>query len=174
MRVRHALFASFLVAASCGGKGTPAPELPVKPPVDVPPPAPKPRTAAELFLDQCHGDVVAARDALPAILAVTGPRTADNTLKPLDDLFVHLGNALSIAGLYSEVHPDEGVREAARTCEQEGSTLGSDLALNRALYDAVAAVPTDALDDEVSGSSRSSCATSASPASTRTRPPAAG
>ena len=114
----------------------------------MPQPPEKPKTAAEQFMAECHGDVVAARNMLPAILAVTGPRTLDNTLEPFDQMYIHLANAMAMAGLFSEVHPDEGVRDAARVCEQEGSTLASELSLNRPLYDAVAAVPTDGLDDE--------------------------
>ncbi len=147
---RHAISATaaLFLAAACGGKGTPAPEKPVKPPVDVPTPPAKPPTAAEQFTAQCQGDVASARAILPSILAVSGPRTLDNTLKPLDDLLVHLGNAMALAGLYSEVHPEEAVREAARTCEQDGSKLGSELSLNRPLYDAIAAVPAAGLDEE--------------------------
>ncbi len=150
MRPRLVLSAAavILAAASCGGPSKPAPEKPVKQPDVTPPAPPKAKTLAEQFTDQCHGDVVAARALLPAILDATGPRTLENTLRPLDDLFIHLGNAMSMAGLYSEVHPDEGVREAARTCEQEGATFGSELSLNRKLYDAVAAVPAAGLDEE--------------------------
>ena len=145
MRIRTALSAAALVlVAACGGKGTP-PEKPVKQP-DISKPA-KPLTPAEQFMARCRGDVVAARELLPAIVASTDVRTVENTLRPLDGLFVRLANAMAIAGLYSEVHPDEGVREAARACEQEGSQLGSELALNRRLYDAVASVPTEGLDD---------------------------
>jgi thimet oligopeptidase len=147
MRLRHVVSAILVAAAACGGSSTPAPEKPVKLPEVTRVPE-KPKTAAEQFLAQCHGDIVAARDMLPAIVSASGARTVDNTLRPLDNLFVHLGNAMAMAGLFSEVHPDEGVREAARTCEQEGAQFGSELSLNRPLYDAVAAVPTDGLDDE--------------------------
>lgn len=148
MRVRPLLaaVAALLAAASCGGPSKP-PEKPVKAAAPAPQPAP-PKTLAEQFLATCKGDLAAARAALDPIRAVKGARTLDNTLVPLDDLFVHLGNAMAMAGLYSEVHPDEDVREAARACEQEGSQLATDLALDRALYDAVAAVPAAGLDDE--------------------------
>ena len=152
MRLRPLLaaaLAAITAAAACGGSSKPAPEKPVKSPATATTTTPaKPKTPAEQFLAECQGDVAAARNALPAILAVNGARTADNTLRPLDDLFVNLGNAMAMAGLYSEVHPDEGVREAARQCEQEGAQFGTELSLNRPLYDAIAAVPTGDLDDE--------------------------
>jgi thimet oligopeptidase len=46
----------------------------------------------------------------------------------------------ALAGLMSEVHPDEAIRDAARECEQEVSRFYSDLALDRDMYDALAAV----------------------------------
>ncbi|HET9622721.1 MAG TPA: M3 family metallopeptidase [Kofleriaceae bacterium] len=46
----------------------------------------------------------------------------------------------AMAGLMSEVHPDEAIRDAARECEQEVSRFYSDLALDRDMYDALAAV----------------------------------
>jgi thimet oligopeptidase len=148
MRLRPlvAAAAAVLLAAACGGSTKPAPEKPVKPPVTTQPE--KPKSAADQFLAGCQGDLAAARKILPTILSAGGARTLDNTLRPLDDLLVHLGNAMAIAGLYSEVHPDETVREAARSCEQEGAQLGTELALNRPLYDAIAAVPVDGLDEE--------------------------
>jgi thimet oligopeptidase len=144
--------AALLAAAACGGPSKPAPEKPVKPVVTQPPapaPAPaQPKTVAERFVAECKGEIAAARAVLPAIRAATGPRTLDNTLRPLDDLFIHLGNAMAMAGLFSEVHPDEAVREGARACEQEGAQLATELSLDRPLYDAIAAVPAAGLDDE--------------------------
>ena len=46
----------------------------------------------------------------------------------------------------SEVHPDEAIRDAARECEQEVSRFYSDLALDREMYDALAAVDVASAD----------------------------
>ena len=46
----------------------------------------------------------------------------------------------------SEVHPDEAIRDAARECEQEVSRFYSDLALDREMYDALAAVDVSGAD----------------------------
>ena len=51
-----------------------------------------------------------------------------------------------MAGLMSEVHPDEVIRDAARDCEQEVARFYSDLALDRDMYDALAAVDISAAD----------------------------
>src|SRR5690242_13762498 len=52
----------------------------------------------------------------------------------------------ALAGLMSEVHPDEVIRDAARECEQEVSRFYSELALDREMYDALAAVDVSAAD----------------------------
>ncbi|HEY0192704.1 MAG TPA: M3 family metallopeptidase, partial [Kofleriaceae bacterium] len=46
----------------------------------------------------------------------------------------------AMAGLMSEVHPDEAIRDAARECEQACAKFYSELALDREMYDAIAAV----------------------------------
>jgi thimet oligopeptidase len=147
MRPRPALLAALLVVSSCGGKPKPPPEKPVTPP-PAEKPVEKPKTAAELYQAECQAELTAAKAMLPQILEVKDARTVDNTLKPLGALYVHLGNAAARAGLYSEVHPDDGVRDAARVCEQDGSKFSTEISLNRPLYDAVAKVPLDGLDDE--------------------------
>jgi len=51
-----------------------------------------------------------------------------------------------MAGLMSEVHPDEAIRDAARECEQQVARFYSDLALDREMYDALAAVDVSSAD----------------------------
>lgn len=92
------------------------------------------------FLEECRSALDAARRALPELLATAAPRTVDNTLAPYNALLVHLSNAGAMAGLLSEVHPLENVRDSARSFEQEVSKLNSELSLNREVYDALAAV----------------------------------
>ncbi len=54
--------------------------------------------------------------------------------------------AVALAGLMSEVHPDEAVRDAARECEQEVSRFYSDLALDRDMYETLAAIDVSGAD----------------------------
>ncbi|MBK9033003.1 MAG: Zn-dependent oligopeptidase [Myxococcales bacterium] len=112
----------------------------------VTPPAPKPKTVAELFLIDCRAGIDTAKGILPGIAAITEPRSVDNTLVPLNALYTALANVAAKAGLYSEVHPDPEVQTAARTCEQEASAFMTDLMLDRTLYDAIAAVALDGAD----------------------------
>lgn len=98
------------------------------------------------MLAECRRALDAAARALPALLAVPAPRTVDNTLRAYNELLLQLGNAGAIAGLLSEVHSEETIRDAARNYEQEVSKLASELSLNREIYDALAAVDTSGAD----------------------------
>lgn len=146
MSTRSLAFFAAAIVAACGPK-QPASEQTVKEPV-VDKPVAKPKSPEELFLAECRQGLSAAKDILPQLLAVEGERTVDNTLKRLNELHTAMANSAAMAGLYSEVHPTEKVREAARTCEQEVTTFLSELQLNRPLYDALAAVKVDPADAE--------------------------
>jgi len=52
------------------------------------------------------------------MLAVTGKRTIENTLKPYDQMLTYLDAVANQAGLIKEVHPDESVRTAAEKISQ--------------------------------------------------------
>ncbi len=145
MSTRRLALLAAAAAVSCGPKPQPT-EPPVKEPV-VEKPVEKPKSAEELFLAQCRQSLAAAKATLPEILGVEDERTVDNTLGGLNKLHTNLSNSLALSGLYSEVHPSEKVREAARTCEQEATQFATELGLNRALYDALAAVKVDAAAD---------------------------
>jgi thimet oligopeptidase len=73
-------------------------------------------------------------------------RTVDGTLALYNQLLVAASATNALAGLMSEVHPDEAIRDAARECEQEVARFYSDLALDREMYDALAAVDVAAGD----------------------------
>jgi thimet oligopeptidase len=98
------------------------------------------------LLAECRRALDSASHALPALLAVTAPRTVDNTLRPYNELLLHLSNAGAIAGLLSEVHSEESIRDAARGCEQEVSRFASELSLHRGVYECLASVDTTASD----------------------------
>src|SRR6185295_7918054 len=80
----------------------------------------------------------------PEILAA--PRTIEETLGRYNQLLMAASASNAMAGLMSEVHPEEEIRDAARECEQEVSRFYSDLALDRDVYDALAAVDVSAAD----------------------------
>jgi len=91
------------------------------------------------FADDCLAGLRRAQALRPQI--VTGaPRTVEGTLAAYNQLLVAASASNALAGLMSEVHPEEAIRDAARECEQDVSRFYSDLALDRDMYDALAAV----------------------------------
>jgi len=81
------------------------------------------------------------------ILAVEGERTVENTLEPLNQLYMHFDAASQEAQLFSSVHSDEAVRDEAAAARSVISARGTELNLDRELYDAIAAVDLSDADD---------------------------
>ena len=97
------------------------------------------------FVDDCRTGLRRAVELRPQIIASTD-RTIAGTLVPYNQLLVAASSSNALAGLMSEVHPDEAIRDAAREVEQEVSRFYSDLALDRDMFDALAAVDVSAAD----------------------------
>src|SRR6185295_8810300 len=76
------------------------------------------------------------------------PRGINETLARYNELLTAASASNAQAGLMSEVHPDEAIRDAARECEQEVARFYSDLWLDREMYDALAAVDVSGADAE--------------------------
>jgi Zn-dependent oligopeptidase len=110
----------------------------------------QPQIAEKAFAARCGEGLAAAKAVLPKLLAVSGPRTVENTLEPYNDIMIGIGRSAAMASLMSEVHPDEKIRDAARSCEQDVSAFATDLQLNRPLYDALAAVDLKGVDADTS------------------------
>ena len=85
--------------------------------------------------------------ALAALLAVAGPRTPENSLRLYDVAIEHLSLAGSQAGILNSVAPDKTVRDQAQMEAQRIAMAGSALSLNRAVYDALAAIDLSGVDD---------------------------
>ena len=94
---------------------------------------------ASAFAADCLAGLRRAQALRPKIIAAKA-RTRAGTLGPYNELLLAASSSNALAGLMSEVHPDEAIRDAARECEQEVSRFYSDLALDRDMYDALAAV----------------------------------
>ena len=78
----------------------------------------------------------------------TSPRTIDEALVRYNELLTAASASNALAGLMSEVHPDEKIRDAARECEQAVSKFYSELALDRDMYDALAAIDVSGADPD--------------------------
>jgi thimet oligopeptidase len=101
----------------------------------------------ERFTTQCLAGLRRAEALRPQIIA-GAPHTIDETLVRYNELLTAASASNALAGLMSEVHPDEAIRDAARECEQEVARFYSDLALDREMYDALAAVDVAGVDAE--------------------------
>lgn len=87
-------------------------------------------------------------DCLAGLERAKTLRPTVNSLERYNELLMAASASNALAGLMSEVHPDEAIRDAARDCEQQVSKFYSALALDREIYDALAAVDVSATDAE--------------------------
>src|SRR5262245_50502864 len=93
-----------------------------------------------------EGRFARARQSLDQLLAVKGPRTAANTLRPYDDMRAELETADTEAELLAGVHPDENVRRAGDELDRRVQALTSEIQLRSDVYDALNAIRSDGLD----------------------------
>ncbi len=89
-----------------------------------------------------------AKTLIAKVAASKAPHTVENTLRPYDDALLELDAVGAQSSLMENVHPDSGLRTASEKLSQEASALGTDLSLNRPVYDALAAIPTAGLNPE--------------------------
>jgi thimet oligopeptidase len=87
-------------------------------------------------------------DCLAGLERAKTLRPTVNSLEGYNELLMAASASNALAGLMSEVHPDEAIRDTARECEQEVSKFYSALSLDREIYDAVASVDVSAADAE--------------------------
>jgi len=103
---------------------------------------------AAQFSRQEDDHLAKAKADIARMLAVKGKRTVDNTLQPYDDAAIELDAAGAIAGVIEQVDPDSSLRDAAEAASRRVSAYGTELSLNRDVYDALKAIPTAAADAE--------------------------
>ncbi len=106
------------------------------------------RSTPDDFVKIQEGRVSLAQAALDRMLSVTGQRTIENTLEPLDEAYAYIDSAVQQASLIQEVHPDQEFREASESISQKIAAFATDISLNREIYDALAAVDASQADDE--------------------------
>lgn len=95
-----------------------------------------------------EGRLARARASLDQLLTVRGRRTAENTLRPYDDLRTELNTASDEAGLMASVHPDEAVRRAGDELERKVSAVAAEIQLRTEVYEALKRIRTDGLDTD--------------------------
>ena len=94
-----------------------------------------------------NGKLAAAQKAIDAVVAVKGTRTVENTLVPFDEATRQLNSAAYFAGLMQNLHPDATYRDRATDMIRKVSAAATDLALNRDVYHALAAVDVSHADE---------------------------
>jgi thimet oligopeptidase len=109
-------------------------------------PVKKAPRAVQQFEQECLAGLRRAQELRPAVLAAAS--TVEGALARYNELLTAAAASNGLAGLLSEVHPDEAIREAARGCEQEVARFYSELALDREIYEALAAVDVSGADAE--------------------------
>ena len=97
------------------------------------------------FAQRCDEQLARARELVDR-LKTSPPDDADGVLGLWNDASLALGNAFAVSSLMSQVHPDESVRTRAEKGEQEAHRLLTEMGLDRALYDVLAAVDPSGLD----------------------------
>ena len=102
------------------------------------------------------GERLAASDAaITALLAVEGKRTPENSLRLYDVAIEQLNLAGAQAGVLNSVASEKAIRDQAQEEAQRVSLAGTMLSLNRAVYEALAAIELTGADgSEVSAATR--------------------
>jgi thimet oligopeptidase len=90
--------------------------------------------------------LAAAQRSIDQIVAVSGPRTIENTLAPYDEAIRQLNSAIYFSSLMQQVHPDAAFRDRATTMTTKVSSAATALSLNQDVYKALKALDTSKAD----------------------------
>jgi thimet oligopeptidase len=100
--------------------------------------ASKPDVAAFEKLEAAR--LTEAQKHVDQVLAVTGARTVENTLRPFDAALEQINSANYFASLMQQVHPDAKFRDSATEMTRKASAAATALSLNRGVYQALGAL----------------------------------
>jgi thimet oligopeptidase len=90
--------------------------------------------------------LAAAQHSIDQIVAISGPRTIENTLAPFDEASRQLDTAINFSSLMQQVHPDAAFRDRATAMTTKVSSALTALTLNRDVYNALAALDVSKAD----------------------------
>jgi thimet oligopeptidase len=93
---------------------------------------------------RCEEQLDAARRLVEELK--TGGHDGAGALERWNDVHLALHNAFAVAELLANVHPDADVRGRAEQAEQDAHRLQTDIGLDRALYEVLAAIDPESLD----------------------------
>jgi thimet oligopeptidase len=86
------------------------------------------------------------QQAIDRLLAVQGPRTLENTLRPYDEAVAELSSAGSQTALLDSVYPDKAIRDAAQALSQTVAQAWVALGLNQKVYQALTELAPESAD----------------------------
>lgn len=99
------------------------------------------------FTKASRGDLDRARAEMARLKAMPAPRKTLEALAAYDAAIGALADAASRASVCRNAHPDKALRDVAEQAEQEVDALATEFSLDRGIYDALSALPTEGLDD---------------------------
>jgi thimet oligopeptidase len=102
----------------------------------------------EALKGEAQAALATARSLLAKLHEAEGARTRDNTLLPFHEIQLALAGPSQRAGLFSEVHPERPIREAAEAVIQELSAFATELSHDQGLFRALAAVDAASLEPD--------------------------
>ncbi|MFL0804112.1 MAG: Zn-dependent oligopeptidase [Agarilytica sp.] len=97
---------------------------------------------AQKYTAQCQTRYDQSSALFTEIAAGNHAETDEKLLTSINELDRQLDNALGSTSLYSNVHPDQSLRDAAEACQKQYVGLLSKIGLSRELYDQIAKVNT--------------------------------
>lgn len=103
--------------------------------------------ATEPWVRQRSDAGLAAARGIVESLKAHPPRDAETVLQRWNDVHVALGEVSAVGSLFSEVHPDGTVRAVAERAVQDVERLGTELGLDRDLYEVFTGVDVTGLDE---------------------------
>ena len=104
----------------------------------------------DTFGSACASDLAEARQAVVRFKELPATASFEEVLKAYDAIGLPLNRSSGLAHLLFQVHPDEAMRTETAAVEQEVSRFGTELSLDRELYDRLAALDPEQAPDAVS------------------------
>jgi thimet oligopeptidase len=96
-----------------------------------------------------EGHLTRANALLERLLAISGQRTPENTLRVYDDLMAEVLNARGPVQIVGQLHPDARMRATAAVLLQRIDSSESRISLHRGVFDALAAIDSTGSPPEV-------------------------
>ena len=100
----------------------------------------------ESFLTSCRGDLADTKKRIAALKASPSPHDAMTALQDFDTAVLIASDAANRSQLAEQVHPSKPFRDAAQVCEQEVSSVLTDITLDKEMYNLLASLDGAKLD----------------------------